>query len=365
MNLLSQCRSTRITVCLTAAILCALAMFAAQNDSTLGLLQAAYAATPEQGITDQMLVAAKKEGELTYYTADELPQANKLKAAFEKKYGVKVNVLRASSSILYNRVLQEFDTGVNAADVLMTAVIDHFDTAKNKAMLQPFTPADIKLYSNPTYYDPGHYWHAYRLAPSTINYNKNLLKGDMIPKTWKDLADPKYKDKLAQGDPKASGASAVIDYNLVKMYGWQYFEALKKNNILTQQSCSQPNLISSGERLMIPCDYGTKAAAKLVNLPIDSVFPQDGVFVILSPMAVLAKAPHPNAAKLFINWVLSPEGQTLVVEGGLMSPLDTDEVKYPADFPDRKSMKLINTNAEEFRKWLPGGLEKFAEIFGG
>ena len=329
---------------------------------------AATAATPPPagaGISLEMLAAARKEGEVTYYTADELPHANKLKAVFEARHGIKVNVLRSSSTLLYNRVVQEFDTGVNAADILMTAVIDHFDTLKSKAMLQPFTPASINLYANPTYYDAAHYWHAIRLAPSTINYNRNLVKGDMIPKTWKDLADPKYKDKLAQGNPKASGASAVIDYNLVKLYGWQYFEALKKNNIMTQQSCSQPNLISSGERLMIPCDYGTTAAARLQNLPIESVFPQDGVFVILSPVAILAKAPHPNAAKVFLDWLVSPEGQTLYTQGGLMSPLDSDEVKYPADFPDRKSMKLINTNAEEFRKWMPGGLEKFADLFGG
>ncbi len=326
---------------------------------------AAAAAPAEPGVTPEIVAAAKKEGEVTYYTSEELPHANKLKAEFEKKFGIKVNVLRLSSNILYNRTVQEFESGINAADVLMLAGVEHFDNAKAKGMLQSFTPATIKLYSSPAHYDPTHFWHAVRLAPSTINYNKNLVKGDMIPKTWKDLADPKFKDKLAQGNPRASSTSAVIDYNLVKLYGWQYFEALKKNNIMTQQSCSQPNLISSGERLMIPCDYGTTAAARLQNLPIASIFPQDGVFLIVSPVAVLAKAPHPNAAMVFLNWLLSPEAQTLYAQGGLISPLDTDEVKYPADFPDRKSLKLINTSEEEYRKWIPGGLEKFADLFGG
>jgi ABC-type Fe3+ transport system substrate-binding protein len=68
----------------------------------------------------------------------------------------------------------------------------------------------------------------------------------MVPKTWKDLADPKYKDKLAQGNPRASGTSAVIDHDPVKLCAWQHFEALTKNNIMTQQSRSQPSLISSG-----------------------------------------------------------------------------------------------------------------------
>jgi len=371
-------RSTRIIGFIAAAGLVAFGTFTTEGRNAAAAVagyvvssavQSAAAAGPalpaDAGVTPEIVAAGKKEGEVTYYTSEELPHANRLKAEFEKKYGIKVNVLRMSSNLLNNRTVQEFDSGIHVVDVLMLANVEHFDNAKAKGMLQSFTPATIKFYTNPVYYDPAHFWHAVRLAPSTINYNKNLVKGDMIPKTWKDLVDPRFKNKLAQGNPRASSTTAVIDFNLVKLYGWQYFEALKKNNIMTQQSCSQPNLISSGERLMIPCDYGISAAARLENLPIASVFPQDGVFVIVSPVAVMAKAPHPNAAKVFLNWVLSSEGQTLYTHGGMISPLDTDEVKYPADFPDRKSLKLITTSEEEYRKWVPGGLEKFAELFGG
>ncbi len=340
---------------------------ATASSLSIGATAASAATKPAAagGITSEMLAAAKKEGEVNYYSAVDLPQANRFKAAFEKKYGIKVNILRLSSSLLFNRVVQEFDTGVNAADVVESANLDSFIDMKAKGMLQPFTPASISLYRSPGFYDAQHYWHTSRLAMSTINYNKDLLKGDMVPKTWKDLTDPKYKDKMVQGHPKASGISAYIDYNLVKLYGWQYFEALRKNNIMTQQSCVQSNLLSSGERLIIPCDYTTSFVSQLQSLPIASVLPQDGVFIVVGPGAVLAKAPHPNAGKVFLNWLTSPEGQTLYVEANVLSPLDSPDVKYPASFPDRKSLKLIQSDPDDVRKWLPGGLEKFAELFGG
>lgn len=359
-------RTLRYFIPLVAVFVLTVGMITTASDlMPLLTAQPAFAATTESGISSLLLSAAKKEGEVNYYTSDELVQAQKLKAVFEKKYSIKVNILRASSSQIYNRLVQEFDNSVNQADTIMITGIDPFIDMKAKGMLQAFTPTSINFYSSPEYYDAEHYWHGVRLALSTINYNTNLLKGDMIPKKWTDLTDPKYKGKVCQGHPRASTTATYIVYNLVKLYGWKYFEDLRKNTVMTQQSCSQPNLISSGERLMIPCDYGTKAAADLQNLPIGSVLPQDGVFVMGSQTSVLAKAPHPNAGKVFLDFLTSTEGQTLYAEAYMLSPLNSPDVKYPADFPDRKSLKLINTNKDEFRKWLPGGIEKFSEIFGG
>jgi len=207
--------------------------------------------------------------------------------------------------------------------------------------------------------------HASRLGLGAINYNQELVKGDMIPKTWKDLTNPKYKDKLVQGHIKASGTSAILDFFLVKLYGWEYFEGLRKNNILTHQSCDQANLLASGERLVDLCDNQMTAPAQEQGMPIATVFPEDGVFVQVGPIALLAKAPHPHAGKLFIDWLTSPAGQTIHVTGGILSPLESPEVKYPPGFPDVKSLKLLIPDPKEVGEWLPGAREKFSELFGG
>lgn len=334
---------------------------------TAGSVGPALAAAADVGITPEILAAAKKEGQVTFYSSLDVPLINKLKVAFENKYGIKFNFLRLSSTVLFNRTVQEFDLGVNTVDVMESAVVANFEDMKAKHMLRPFIPASMNLIRNPANFDREHYWHAGRILLSSMNYNKDLLKGDMVPKTWKDLIDPKYKGKLMQGHMKGGGGSSpIIDFNVAKLYGWQYFEALQKNDVLTLQSCVQFDLLARGERLLIPCDFMQSYTARTMNLPIAAVLPQDGVFFYQGPAAVMAKAPHPNAAKVFLNWMLSPEGQTILVQGGIgMSALETPEVKYPSDFPDLKSLKLIETDPSEFKKWYPGGTAKFSDLFGG
>jgi iron(III) transport system substrate-binding protein len=350
-------KSMRAVACLTVMLAIA----------AVGLLAPAIAAAAETGISPEVLAAAKKEGQVTFYSSLDVPLINQLKPVFESKFGIKFNFLRLSSTVLFNRAVQEFDLNVNAVDVIETAVVAQFEDMKAKQMLRQFTPASMPLIKNPAYYDKDHFWHAGRILLSSLNYNKDLLKGDMVPKTWKDLADPKYKDKLMQGHMKGGGGSSpIIDYHLVKMYGWEYFQALQKNNIMTLQSCVQFDLLARGERLLIPCDFMQSYTAKTMNLPIAAVLPQDGVFFYPGPAAVAAKAPHPNAAKVFHNWMLSPEGQSILVQGGIgMSAVDSPEVKYPADFPDLKKLKLIETDPADFKKWYPGATEKFSELFGG
>ena len=354
-------------------------------------------AVAADGITPEILAAAKSEGQVTYYTSADLVLANKLKAAFEAKYGIKVNVLRQSSSTIFNRVNQEFDLGTNAADTVETSVMSHFVDMKAKKMLMPFTPETANLIRSPKLYDPEHYWHSVKLELTSMNYNTDKLKGNDVPKTWKDLLDPKYKGKVVQGHINYYGVplntaalhsfvfhvirrwrralqrrsqkgrmTTLIAFNLVKMYGWEYFEALRKNDVLTLQACTQVELVARGERLIMMCDYSQLFTARAQNIPvIGAVLPQDGVFMLAGPEAILAKAPHPNAAKVFVNWLFSPEGQTIYVEGGDAASIDSPEVKLPADFPDLKKYKLIDTDIDEFRKWLPGGVEKFTELFGG
>lgn len=318
------------------------------------------------GVTAEEKAAALREGQVTYYTARATGTAQRIGEAATKALGIKVNIVRLSSSLAYNRAVQEFDQGVNQTDVIDTSVIDHFVDMKKRGMLQPHTPASIDLYRSPGYYDSEHYWHASQIGLAVLNYNKDLVKGDMIPKTWKELADPKYKDKLFQGHIKASGTSAIIDFFLVKMYGWEYFEALRRNNILTQPSADGTNLLANGERLIALADHQVTAPAQQQGLPIETVFPEDGVFAQVGPVALLAKAPHPNAGKLLIDWITSPAGQQIYVQGGTLSPIDSPEIKYPEPWGDLGKVKNIMVpDPKEVGDWLPDAREKFSDLFGG
>ena len=328
-----------------------------------GALSPAPAQPPKAGVTAEEREAAKREGQAVYYTARTTTTANTIAHEASKALGIKVNVVRLASTLIFNRAVQEFEAGINAADVIDTSVVDHFITMKKKGMLQPFVPTNIAKYAKPDYYDPEHYWHSSQIGLGAINYNTQLVKDP--PKTWKELTDPKYRDKLVQGHVKASGTSLLIDYWLVKLYGWDYFKALQKNNIMTHQSCDQTNILASGERQVLMCDHQITVPAAARHLPIETVFPQDGVIAQVGGMGILKKAPHPNAAKVLADWITSPEGQQVYVDGGLLSPLNDPKLKYPSKYPHPSTLKILVADPVDVGRMLPELREKFGEIFGG
>ena len=128
------------------------------------------------GVTAEERAAARREGQATYYTARTTIAANTIAKKAGEALGIKVNIVRLASTLIFNRAVQEFDAGINAADVIDTSVTDHFVAMKKKGMLQPFTPASIAKFTNPAYYDPEHYWHASQIGLGAINYNSQLMK---------------------------------------------------------------------------------------------------------------------------------------------------------------------------------------------
>jgi len=320
-------------------------------------------AQPAPGVTAEERAAARREGQVTYYTARTTVTANTIAKKAGEALGIKVNIVRLASTLVFNRAVQEFDAGINAADVIDTSVTDHFFAMKKKGMLQPFTPSSIAKFTNPAYYDPEHYWHASQIGLGAINYNPQLVKDP--PKSWKELTDPKFKDKLVQGHVKASGTSLLLDYWLVKLYGWDYFKGLQKNNIMTHQSCDQSNLVASGERVILLCDHQITVPAQSRSLPVETVFPEDGVIAQIGGMGILKKAPHPNAARLLVDWCLSPEGQQVYVDSGLMSAVNDPKIKYPSKYPHPATLKLLVADPADVGRMLPELREKFSELFGG
>ena len=330
------------------------------------ITSAAGPATGQQkapGTTAEEKDAARREGQVVYYTARTTTTANTIAKKASEALGIKVNVVRLASTLIYNRAVQEFDAGINAADVIDTSVTEHFFAMKKKGMLQPFTPSSIAKFAKPDYYDAEHYWHASQIGLGAINYNPQLVKDP--PKTWKELTDPKYKDKLVQGHVKASGTSLLIDYWLVKLYGWDYFKGLQKNNIMTHQSCDQTNILASGERPILMCDHQITVPAQGRSLPVETVFPEDGVIAQVGGMAVLKKAPHPSAAKVLVDYLLSAEGQQLYVDGGVLSALNDPALKYPSKYPHPSKVKLLVADPNDVARMLPELREKFSELFGG
>ncbi|UGY18410.1 substrate-binding domain-containing protein [Bradyrhizobium septentrionale] len=278
----------------------------------------ARAAAPEStAITPGLVAAAKKDGTLVFYSSMDLPVGEKLGKAFEAAYpGIAVQIERSGSERLFQRVAQEFDANIHAADVVNSADASHFIPWKKSGWLMPFVPEDVAKYFPDNYRDPDGMAVTTRLWLSSIAYNTNLVKAEDAPKSFTDLLDAKWAGKMVKGHPAYSGTIMTTTFQIVRELGWPYLEKLAKQRVMqVQSSTDPPKKLSLGERAVMADgnEYGIvllKEAGQLV----EPVYPTEGTPTISGPTGIFAGAPHPNAAKLFQAWLHTRETQQFFVD---------------------------------------------------
>ena len=155
-----------------------------------------------------------------------------------------------------------------------------------------------------------------------IAYNTELVKREDAPKSFADLLDSKWKGKIVKAHPSYSGTIMTSTYQIVRELGWPYLEKLAQQQLLQIQSATDtPKKIVLGERpVMADGNESNVLLLKEDGKPIEVVYAVEGSPSIVQPSAVFVFAPHPNAARLFQNYLFSVEGQEAFVNlGGLRS----------------------------------------------
>src|SRR5258708_32005887 len=211
------------------------------------------AAPPAEAITPQLIEAAKKEAKVILYSSMDLPVGEKLGKAFEAAYpGISVQIERSGSERLFQRVAQEFDSNIRAADIINSSDASHFISWKKNGWLMPFVPEDVAKYFPENYRDPDGMSATSRIWLSSIAYNTNLVKPEDAPKSFADLLDPKWAGKMVKGHPAYSGTIMTATFELVRELGWDYLEKLSKQRVMqVQSSTDPPKKLSLGERAVM------------------------------------------------------------------------------------------------------------------
>src|SRR6185295_2403456 len=154
-------------------------------------------APPAEPITPALIDAAKKEGKLTFYTAMDIPVAERFAKAFEAKYaGIAVRVERSGSERVYQRIEQERGSSISAVDVVNSADAAHFVVWKRKGWLEPYLPEEIAAHFPSAYRDPDGMHATTRVWLSSLGYNTRLVSAQEAPKSFADLLDPKWAGKM-------------------------------------------------------------------------------------------------------------------------------------------------------------------------
>ena len=215
----------------------------------------------------------------------------------------------AGSQKVITKIATEVQAGKVGADVIIVAETDYYNEIKGKGMLLPYVspeakniPANLK--------DPEGYYTGIRTSLLVIGYNPNLLKGNDIPKDWVDLLNPKLKGWIGLADPTLSGTALYSVVALIQNYKWEYFDKLKANGGIVAAGASDiVQKIASGDlKAGIVVDYLARTAEKQGS-PVKYILPKSGVIMVTGPVGILKTTKNEKAAKKFIDYILSIEGQ--------------------------------------------------------
>jgi len=315
----------------------------------------------------ELYEAAKKEGELTWYTAhtnDVTAQA--LGRGFEADFpGIKVSVVRTTAQVAFQRVSQELKAGAVQVDVFSSSDVGHYVYLKEKKLLEQLMPANAnKVFEIYQHYDPDGYFLVTSAALIGMAYNTAKLKEADAPKNWADLADARWKDRIALGHPGFSGYVGVWALMMRKLYGWKFFEDLAKNNPQIGRSINDAvTMLNAGERVVAGTAlFGTAAESAQKGNPVAMIYPTDGTVLILAPSGILKGVKHPNAARLFLEYLMSVDASKVWVDhfGEPMRP----EVSPSSGVKSARELKTIRPSVGEIVKGIPDVIRQWRETFG-
>ncbi len=315
----------------------------------------------------ELYEAAKREGELTWYSGQVNAETGEaVGRAFTQRYpGIKVNVVRSTSQVAFQRLSQDMQAGVAQCDIFSSTDYGHYLFLKREGKLLQYRPknADGLI---PVLRDQGSdgFWQVFYLGLYLLVYNTQLVTEARAPKTWKDVLDPKWANQLAIGHPGYSGAIGVFGVVMKKLYGWQYFESLEKNKPQIGRSSDDPvTLLNAGERKVGVCvSLALPLLSKARGNPLAIVYPTDGTLAVSSPSAIPKNAPHPNGAKLFMEFATGPLYSQVMRQFYVM-PV-RDDVPPPEGAKPLSEVKLISATPQEIEQGLPEVKEAWRDTFG-
>ena len=306
--------------------------------------------------TAKLLDGAKKEGTLVWYTSTSVEDITRIFAAFSKRYPfIKTEYFNAGSARLYNRILNESRVGKIFFDLVAVRGVETQQLI-NGGFLQPYLSPESAAYPA-GFKDTKGYWVDFFDAYNILAYNTKLVSREQAPKSWEVLLDPRWKGKISMDEEMYSWYAAMA-VAWGRERAQRYMKALAKQDIQLRSGQSLiAQLLAAGEFPMGVALAHRIEKMKEQGAPVEWVTTFDPITASLHPIAVAAKAQHPHAAKLFIDFLLSKEGQQLVLAIGRTPSRPGIDTKMQA-----KNLKLFPIPpelGEQYNKYQ----KEFREIF--
>jgi iron(III) transport system substrate-binding protein len=311
--------------------------------------------------------AARREGEITWYSGQYSAEGSEaVGRAFGERYpGVRCNVVRSTSQVAFQRLSQDNRAGVAQCDVFSSTDFGHYSLLKREGRLLKYRPVNADgLLPALRHADPDDTYQSSFIGLYLLAHNTRKVSEAEAPKSWTDVLDPKWRNQLAVGHPGFSGAIGIWAVQRRKMYGWDYFKRLERNRPLIGRSSIDPvTVLNAGERSVgVAVPSGSTLLSIERGNPLRLIYPTEGVLATISPSAILRNAPHPNAAKLFMEFTTGPYlSQTVrLLYGESLRP----DVPPPEGARPLDQITLLAPTQEEAEKGVPEVRELWRDTFG-
>lgn len=308
--------------------------------------------------------AAKKEGTVVWWTGHySQGTCERVRDAFRAKYpGIEVQFIRQPGQIVFQRVSQNLKAGVRECDVFASTDEAHYPQLKKLNALAEFRPPDLgnilKQFQN---MDPDNAYQLGALGFMLLVYNSKKVTAG-APQKWTDLLDPKWKGQLTIGHPGFSGFVGNWTVAMNDKYGWDYFTKFAANQPKIGRSAFDADTdIVAGERMAGGAPDNLSFERHAAGDPINVVFPQDDAILVVSPVAVLKDAPHPNAARLFMNFYYTREYSEVMIKQ-FNPPLVADMPTLTGERLEK--IKSYRVKSERLAVAVPEVIAKWRETFG-
>jgi iron(III) transport system substrate-binding protein len=336
--------------------------------ATFGLAALLITTGPLGAADPALIAAARKEGEVVWYTTQIISQlVRPVTVAFEKKYpGIKVRSTRANATETAVKILNEAKAKRLQADLFdgTTTVVP----LKAENLVLQWLPDEAKAYPAEVK-DPQGYWIANNLFVITPGYNTSLIPKGKAPRTFADLLNPSLRGKIAwNGFPTSSGGGGFIGIVLTEMgeeKGMAYLRELAKQKIANLRGSAREVLdqvIGSEYSLALQIFNHHAVISAKKGAPVDWIAMEPAT-VTLSTLSVLKDAPHPNAAKLFMDFIISREGQEVFRRADYLPAHPDVPASVPELKPDVGKFRAHFFTPEETEDKMPKWNVVFNELF--
>ncbi|HEY4317824.1 MAG TPA: extracellular solute-binding protein [Herbaspirillum sp.] len=273
--------------------------------------------SPARAQTAQAQVdAAEKEGAVVWYTALSTPEADTVRQLFQKKYpSIKLTVLRQPGEKVRTRILSEAQAGKTFWDVVSINHLD-IDALNQEGLLASYVSPEGKAGFPPGAIDPNGRFSGLYMRQFVIAYNTQLVAPAKAPKDWADLLEPQWKGLLAMDESDIEWYASMLEYfgrdkGLALMRGLaQQKPQIRRGHTLLMA------LLKAGDYSLALVLAHEVEKAKKEGAPVDWVKTLDPIVTSPSQVSIAAKAQHPNAARVLVDFLLSVEGQSLLKQFG-------------------------------------------------